>query len=281
MLSVPLKKNMSKVDTFTQWSGLVAYVLVGFLTVCFPGQLAYPFNLQLGQYGTGLIRVMGMQLSVIGLMYWVFARAKPKISSECIALGTTFERILYIGSGLFYIYKHHLIPAMLLISVGVVDFFLSFITILIWSKNSKNASVKSYFGSVAQLMSMRSKWNYSSYAVQTLGLLQFIRAIVFLVLPNTTAQVLQISNLHPHESGLLLLTVLASGAIGFLNLSSGGADCKAYNIAVVFYCICLSMPIVGCLGWFLHHIPVGLAWYLLFLEGMGVVAIIIALLVEK
>ncbi|KXJ11858.1 uncharacterized protein LOC110242986 [Exaiptasia diaphana] len=280
MLSLPLRKRMSKVDVFTQWSGLVGYVLAGFLAVCFPVQLAIPFNLHLGQYGSGLIRVMGMQLSIIGLFYWVFTRAKPKISSECIALGTTVERIFYIGIGLISIYKHNLIPAMLLVSVAAVDTTLSVITILIWSKTSRNASLKSYFCSVGQLMSFSSKWNYSSHAVQTLGLLQFVGAIFFLVFPSTASQVLQINNLGPHERGLFLVAILASGAIGFLNLTSGGADCKAYNIAVVVYSVCLSMPLVGFLGLFLHHIPVGLAWYLLCLDGIGFVIINITLCMD-
>lgn len=272
MLSLPLKKHMSKVELFTQWSALAMYLPVGVLAMCVPGLLAKPFSITSSKYGEGLIRVIGMQLAVLSLLYCIFSRVKPNIASKAMILSSTFERLVYVTSYAYVICARQLIPAPLLIILVIVDSGLSVITLIIWFGTSEEASMKNYFSLLAQLMPFKSKLNYSSFVVQFLGLAQFVLSNVFLIYPNAANHVLQLNVLHGHQQGLLLLTLLASGALGSIQCSSGGADSKACSIAVVFYRLCFSMPLLVVLT-MLQQIPMGIAGYFIGLDVSNVVLI--------
>lgn len=281
MLSLPLKKQMTKMELFTQWSSLIMYLPVGVLAMTIPGLLAAPLALQSSQYRDGLIRLLGMQLTLISFLYFIFSRVRPSSASQAVILGTTFERIVYVTGCCYVIYARQLIPGLLVLMLVAVDTGLSIVTLIIWFKTSDEASVKNYWCFLLSLMSLKCKKNLSSYIVQLLGLVQYILAIVFVIYPESANQVLQFNKLHiPNEQGLLLMNLLASGALGCIQFSFGGVDNRACNIATVFYRVFFSIPLAGLLL-ILQQVPEGLVGYALCLDVVNVVLSSLVFLIKN
>jgi hypothetical protein len=90
----------------------------------------------------------------------------------------------------------------------------------------------------------------------------------FLIFPNIAHLAFQINpdKIPGFSKGWLSIGFMSSAAIGIIHVLSGGADSRSYNIAVVFYRIMFSIPLIIYLG-FLGQIQFALALYYVCLDG--------------
>lgn len=107
---------MTRTEKFFQWSSLVAYCIGGFSFLAAP-QL-YNIMLQLDYRGRseGFIRLVGLGIVDVGLIFIVLARCDHKVYRMSTISASTFSRLLWVpATGLMLIFRDMLPVAFALI----------------------------------------------------------------------------------------------------------------------------------------------------------------------
>lgn len=274
---------MSRIEVFTQWSAILLYFPIGILSIIDTKTPSKIFGIESGKYSDGIARITGLQSVVVAFLYFILSRASPCISSNCIILASTFERIVLIDALLSFILWQQLIPVQFLLSIMILDTVMSIITIALWFSESDVASIKRYFSNILQVMTLNKPFShFSSQVVQMLGLIQLFIGSLMVAFPNLSKQVLQLNanDLDGHSQGLLSIWYMTTAAVGCIHFFSGGADSKAYNIACVFYRVVLSIPFLVVLG-MLHKIPFTLMGCFIGLDAISLMGIILSLYIDE
>lgn len=283
MFSWPIQKHRSSIEVFTQWSAILLYLPIGILSILDTKTPSTIFGLESGKYSDGISRISGMQSIIVAFLYTIFSRASPCISSNCIILATSFERIVLVDVLLFLIFWQQLIPVQFLLSIVLLDTGLSIITIVLWFCESDVASIGKYFSNIFQVMSFTEpSSHHSSRAIQMLGLIQLFLGSLMVAFPNLSNQLLHLNanDLDGHSQGLLSVCYMTTAAVGCIHFFSGGADSKAYNAACVFYRVVFSIPFLVVLG-MLNQIPFALMGFFVGLDAVNLLVIFLSLCIRE
>lgn len=216
----------------------------------------------------------------IGFLYVIFSRATGRVSSHNIILGTVLSRTLYAASALYLLYVRHYISVINLYIGLATDLSVSLATLGIWASQPGD---KRYFQSIWELIRPSNvSIHKSSFVVQVLGYLQTILGLLSLVCPTAATHMLHFKSkeLNSFTMGTVCLGFLSSAAVGFINVLSGGADSRSFNLATVFYRLIFTMPFIAFLG-ALREIPFGLALYYISIDGIFALAVFVTLLIES
>jgi len=144
-MSIPRTEPMTKTELFTQWSCLVAYILWG-CSILFAPQL-WEIILQLDLQGRseGYLRLVGLGLLEIGLIFMITAQSNHKVSRHEEILTTILGRLFLVVAILFMMILRHMLPLSFALFFMVLDSSLALITLVIWCRETEGASVSSFF----------------------------------------------------------------------------------------------------------------------------------------
>ena len=205
MFSIPRRQPMTRTEKFIQWSSLLAYSIGGFSFLAAP-QL-YNIILQLDYRGRseGYIRLVGLAIVDIGLIFIMLARCDHKVYRWGTISASTFSRVLWVpATGLMLILRDMLPLAFALIFM-VLDSSLSLTALVIWYCETDEPSFRAFFKeSLALTRDCRGLKAGGSITVAfILGVIQTIFWYVFVVRPDFAQILFNLDEFEGSASGYL------------------------------------------------------------------------------
>jgi len=253
MLSLPPRKQLAALHTFTAWSAFLAYFVSGVLGVAFPQILNFAFfDMKLSSRESEYVRLNCGLLVVIGFLYIVTARSSPMVIGNGAILGTVPERLFLVTAILIWLYQQALIPFIFTLAFVLLDSTLAVATYVIWSRNTPGASPRKCLGEITEIMlpilSPKQKW--SSNCAQIIGYFQIVVSFTFLAQPEIARDALCLDPFGGFTKGLVALFFMSNVVIGWLHVMGGGDGNESFPTAAVFYRLVWSVPLISVMYYF-------------------------------
>ena len=186
MFSIPRREPMTRTEKFIQWSSLVAYCIGGFSFLAAPQLYNIILQLDYRGHSEGFIRLVGLGIVDVGLIFVVLARCDHKIYRMGTISASTFSRLLWVpAKGLMLIFRDMLPLAFALIFMAL-DSSLSLSTLVIWYCETEEPSSRAFFKELLSFVrDCRGLKSGGSILVAfILGVIQVIFWYVFVVRPD-------------------------------------------------------------------------------------------------
>lgn len=145
MFSIRRREPMTRTEKFVQWSSLIAYCIGGFSFLAVP-QL-YNVILQLDYHGRseGYIRLVGLGIVDIGLIFIIVARCDHKVHRYGTIFTSIINRLLWVtATGLMLILRD-MVPLGFALIFMALDSCLAVSTLLVWCCEAEEPSFRPFF----------------------------------------------------------------------------------------------------------------------------------------
>ena len=283
MLSLPPRETLATLQRFTAWSTFIAYFANGLLGVAFPVIVNFAlFNMKLNGRENEYVRLNCAQLAVIGFLYVVTARSRPKTGGSGAILGTVPERLFFIPAVLIWLYQQSLVPFLFSAAFTLLDSMLSIVTFIIWSRDTPGASPKKCLREIADIMfpTLRPVQKWSSNCTQIVGYFQLVVSLTFMFKPEIARDSLGLDAFGGFSKGLIALFSMSNVVISWLHVLGGGDGNESSPIAAVFYRLVWNVPLVAIMYYF-DRIERGFAFTMGISDLLSAFIILISLCMES
>lgn len=253
MLSLPTSKTFTTLHKFTTWSAFIAYFVNGLLGVAFPTILNFAmFNMKLSGRENDYVRIICAQLVVIGFLYVVTARSRPKADGNGAILGTVPERLFFVSAVLIWLYQQSLIPILFATAFAGLDSTLAVVTFIIWFRGTPGASPMKGLREIADMILpvLKPMQKWSSKCTQIVGYFQIVVSLTFMFEPEIARDALCLDTFGRFSKGLIALFFMSNVVISWLHILGGGDGNESSPIAAVFYRLVWNVPLVAIMYFF-------------------------------
>ena len=278
-MSFPLKHPLSGLQTFTQWSALLAYVFGGLGLMAAPNLAGDVFGLNLEGNALGYATIGGGGLATVGFLYVVCARSRPQVGECGALLGTILERLTFVNLALICIRAFELVPLTFALALMGLDSTLALVSLVIWYREREGASFKSFIRQIVELLPP-SKNSALSFGIQLVGYSQISIGIFGTFCTDILHDILHLAPFRGHSHGILASYFLSFAVIGWLHVLGGGGGNDTFPISCVFYRFVFSFPLIVCLH-FRNQIESGLAMLLALFDLVSALLILILFGIDR
>ena len=274
MISADHSKQLTKTETFTQWTSL-AYVLVGVSMLLTPSLWGVLWDVELVGRTVGYIQVGGFALAVEGYLLVMASRSIHKVPGHGHINITVLTRLVLVNMSLLKKFQEGVAPVRFLAFFVVLDNSLAAGIFLVWICKEEGATFGLFFKEIFSLLFRFPMGLWSSIAVLIAGVIQFLGAFYLKDVDR-----LQIAlNLDPfvgYSRLFLSFHFSLSVAHAVLYISNGQAISRRFNFSCVFYRIAICVP-TFCILALADRVETSLAIFLVCVE-VGFAAFILAFL---
>lgn len=131
MLSIPRRQPMSKTEQFFQWSSLVAYCLGGLSFLAAPELYHYILQLKYHGRSEGYVRLVGLGIVDIGLIFIIVARSNHKGYRYGTIFASFISRLIWVSATGLMLILRDMIPVAFAVLFMVLDAALTLSTLFI------------------------------------------------------------------------------------------------------------------------------------------------------
>ena len=245
MMSIPRTEPMTKTELFTQWSCLVAYILGGCSFLFAPQLWEIILQMDLQGRSEGYLRLVGLGVIDIGLIFMIAARSNHKVSRHEEILTSILRRFLLVVAISLMMILRKMLPLSFAIFFMVLDSSLALITLVIWCRETEGASVSSFFREIfAPLFQCRGpKTGGSIMVIFFLGIPQFFFWLVLTVRPDFAQQMFHLDSFQGYSVGFLAAYFFLISLHGLYLVVGASNVNHCLSLAFVFYRILFNLPV--------------------------------------
>jgi len=232
MMSVPRTEPMTKTELFTQWSCLVAYILGGCSILFAPQLWKIIMQFDLEGRSEGYLRLVGLGVIDIGIIFMIAARSNHKVSRHEEILTSILGRLLLVG-------------AILLMMILLLDSSLALITLVIWCREIEGASMSSFLREIfAPLLQYRGPQTGGSITVVFyLGIPLFFFWLVLTIRPDFAEHMFHLDSFQGYSVGFLAAYFFLISLHGLYHVVGASNVNHCLSPAFVFYRILFNVPV--------------------------------------
>jgi len=245
MMSIPRTEPMTKTELFTQWSCLVAYILGGCSILSAPQlwEIIMQFNLE--GHSEGYLRLVGLGVIDIGLIFMIAARSNHKVSRHEEILTSILSRFLLVVAISLMMILRKMLPLSFALLFMVLDTSLAVITLVIWCRETEGASVSFFFREIfAPLLQCRDpKTGGSIIFIFYLGIPQFFFWLVLTVRPDFVQKMFHLDSFQGYSVGFLAAYFFRISLHGLYHVVGASNVNHCLSTAFVFYQILFNVPV--------------------------------------
>ena len=245
MMSIPRTEPMTKTELFTQWSCLVAYILGGCTTLFAPQlwKIILQFNLE--GHSEGYLRLMGLGVIDIGLIFMITARSNHKVFRHEEILTFILSRFHLVVAVSLMMILRKMLPLSFALFFMVLDLSLALITLVIWCRETEGASVRSFFREIfAPLLQCRGpKTGGSIMVIFYLGIPQFFFWLVFTLRSDFAQKMFHLDSFQGYSVGFLAAYFFLISLHGLYHVVGASNVNHCLGPAFVFYRILFNVPV--------------------------------------
>ncbi|XP_078372414.1 uncharacterized protein LOC144656069 [Oculina patagonica] len=283
MLSIPRDEPMTKTEKFTQWSFLIAFVVGGITFLVAPELWALILQVDLkGRRSEGHIRLVGVSMIEIGLIFLIAARSNHKTSRHQECLTNIPGRLVYVNGMLLMMILRNMLPLSFALLVMVLDTSLALITLVIWCRDTEGASVATFFSEIfAPILQCHGpKAGGSILVIFCLGVIQFVFWLVLAIRPDFAQSIFHLDPFQGYSGGFLAAYFFVVSVHSLYHVVGASNVNRCLSFAFIFYRIVLNVPVFIIL-FLVDQIERNLFIFLMSFDVSIAVIIFIFLILEK
>ena len=245
MLSIPRDEPMTKTESFTQWSCVLAYVVGGSTLLAAPQLWAWILQLDLEGLSEGYMRVVGIGLMDSGFILYAAARASFKMFRHQECLISIPGRLLVVNGMLLMMILRDMLPLSFALFNMVLDSSLALITLVIWRLETPGASVATFCHEISTsiLRCHGPKTGGSTVVVFFLGIFQLFFWLVLAIRPDWAQRMFNLVQLEGYSSGYLAAYFFLVSIHGVYHVVGASNVNRNLSLVFVFYRISLNVPV--------------------------------------
>lgn len=193
------------------------------------------------------VRLSGIQLLILGLNYFVIARAEPnRISGQSPILASVPERLIISNALFLVLILDKLLPFSLGLAIIVFNSILAVITFLIWYKTTEDASVRSFFKETFWPLLVRCLNGKRGpfVALHAFGVVEFLIGCLFSVRPGFANVAFQLQPFQDHAAGYLGAFFALFAQCAWQQIYMGKIGSIPFIIANVLSRFALKIPLL-------------------------------------
>ncbi|XP_078356723.1 uncharacterized protein LOC144641561 [Oculina patagonica] len=279
MLSIPLRKPMTRAALFAQWSSIIAYNILGLTILAVPQMWKEFLQLEFSGRTEGYFRLQAIAQFELGFLYVIFARSKFNVPGGIPIRGPVLSKIVFVASFMVPQYLNGSLPLAYAVFYLSLDTLIAGCTFVIWYSETENASAIQLAKDMMKLTFSGLPRRKSSVVVVICGAIQVAVALIFVIKPSYIHNFLRLDPFQGHAVGLLSAYFFLLLVHGTLSTLGGTADGVSFNIACAFYRLAMGIPLLITLA-VAGHIEVYLAVFAASLDLIFAVVIIISFCLE-
>ena len=274
MLSADRSKQLTKTESFTQWTSLT-YVVLGISMLLTPSLWGILWNVELVGRAVGYIQVGGLALAVEGYLLVMASRSIHKVPGHGHINITVLTRLVLVNMSLIKKFQEGVAPVRFLTFFAMLDNVLAVGIFLVWMCKEEGTTFGLFFKEIFSLLFRFPTGSWSSIAVLIAGIIQFPGAFYLKDVDR-----LQIAlNLDPfvgYSQLFLSFHFSLSVAHAVLYIFNGQAISRRFNSSCVFYRMAICVP-TFCILALANRVETSLAIFLVCVK-VGFAAFILAFL---
>ena len=245
MLSIPRDEPMTKTESFTQWSCVLAYVVGGCSFLAAPQLWAWILQLDLEGLSEGYMRVAGIGVMEIGFILFAAARASFKMSRHQECLTSILGRLLLVNGMLLMMILRDMLPLSFALFYMVLDSSLALITLVIWRLETQGASVATFCHEISApiLRCHGPKTGGSTVVVFFLGIFQLFFWLVLVIRPDWAQRMFNLAQFEGYSGGYLAAYFFLVSIHGLYHVVGASNVNRNLSLVFVFYRISLNVPV--------------------------------------
>ena len=157
--SIPRSDPMTTTETeFVQWSSLFAYCITGFSFLAAPQLYKIILGLDYQGRSEGYIRLFGISLVDIGVIFVILGRCEDKVSRYGTIFISIFSRLLWVPITGVPLIVREMVPLSFALLFMVLDPCLALVTLLIWLSEERGPLLHTFCEEL--LAPLRACWAY-------------------------------------------------------------------------------------------------------------------------
>ncbi|XP_048584342.1 uncharacterized protein LOC116616786 [Nematostella vectensis] len=215
------------------------------------------------------LRLVGIELAVVGFNYVITARTRPRVPGAGYILASIPERLILVDVLILCLLSQKLLPLSLCLTAIIIDTLFAILTFVIWYRITPNVSFSVFLKELSSPLFIRCLFNRSrgaSSVVGAFGLLQFVYSIFFAIRPDFAREAFSLDPFEGHSAGYLGAFFVLSCESAWNQIYMGKARSVAFNILTVFSRLCFKLPVLVILV-ASGELEVGLGVFLILLDG--------------
>ena len=284
VFSIPRSEPMTRTETFVQWSSLFAYCITGFSFIAAPQLYNIILGLDYQGRSEGYIRLFGISLVDIGVIFLILVRCEDKVSRYRTIFISIFSRLLWVPITGVLLIVREMVPLIFALLFIVLDPCLALVNLLIWLSEERGPLLRTFCEEL--LAPIRAcgllKTGDSILIIlfcSIIGLIQLIFWYIFVVRPDFAQALFKLEQFEGFASGYLSAFFYLISIHGLyhvlcaLNLNS----CLPHGS--IFYRVLLDQPVFLIL-FFLEQIEWNLFLVLLCIDIPPVIILPLSLVKE-
>ena len=245
MLSIPRDEPLTKTESFTQWSCLIAYVVGGFTFLAAPQLWAYILHLDLEGRSEGYLRVAGIGVIEIGFILLIAARSNFKMFRHQECLTSIPGRLLLVNGILLMMILRNMQPLSFALFYMILDTSLAVITLVIWSLDTERASVVTFCSEISTsiLQCRAPKTGGPTVVIFFLGIFQLFFFLVLVIRPDLAQLMFNLDPFQGYSGGYLAAYFFLVSIHGLYHVVGASNVNRSLSLVFVFYRISLNVPL--------------------------------------
>lgn len=144
VFSIPRSEPMTTTEKFVQWSSLSAYCITGFSFLAAPQLYNIILGLDYQGRSEGYIRLFGISLVDIGVIFAILGRCEDKVSRYGTILISIFSRLLWVPITGVLLIVREMVPLSFALLFMVLDPCLALVTLLIWLSEERGPLLRTF-----------------------------------------------------------------------------------------------------------------------------------------
>ena len=246
MLSIPRAKPMTMIQKFTMWSSLIFYCAGGFILLVWVQLWKIVFRIDFQGRTESYIRLTLLGVFIIGFHLVITARSSDQSPRNGTILGAIFGRLVYVNGFLLMMVVSNMVPLSFALTFIVLDSSLALITLVIWVRETDEASVMLFFQEVfLPILKLRGVTSgYSIAAVFFIGIFTMFFWLVFTIRPDIAQNMFHLDQFQGHSGGFLACVFFTLSLHGWCHVTNTSCVNHPFVSGAIFYRIALSAPVL-------------------------------------
>lgn len=244
MFSIPRAEPMTMTQKFTMWSSLIVYCAGGFILLAWVQLWKIIFHIDFQGRTEGYIRLTLWGVFILGFLIVIMTRSSDQSPKNGTILGTIFGRLVYVNGVLLMMILRDMVPLSFALAFMILDSSLALITLVIWVRETKEASVILFFREVfLPILKLRGVTSeYSTAAVFFVGIITTFFWLIFTIRPDTAQNIFHFDQFHGHSGGFLACVFFTLFLHGWCHVTNASCVNRPFVHGAIFYRTVLSAP---------------------------------------
>ena len=249
IFSIPLAKPMTKTEKFVQWSCVLFYCLGGATFLLSPQIVGTVFELDLEGHSDGYLRLLGLAVVEIGLIYIISARSSCKGSRHATILTSVVDRLVWANAISLLLVQKNMIPFKLALFWMIPNSVFAVTIVAVWSRETNDASVRRFFREITTDI-RRFEITKAEVPVGTvfvLGIFQFFFWSLLVIRPDFAEMMFQLDKFTGFSQGFRASYFFVRSVHGLHYMIGASTANHCVVSTSVCYRIFLIVPVFFCL----------------------------------